>query len=963
MKKPSRELVEAFFKWFHADPHSENEDYYVGTITAENLKKMQRAEFIDFFSQFAKEGGKVQTGGERTSSMLKDTMEKKYDKFRSFVLEPFSENFQVTEWLENIEKFKGFGAGIATIYLHRVDKKRFAIVNEKAKEAVRLFAVQVPSNVPKAYKAIRKTWEQFIQWYPEFDNFYRTDALSHFLIAVDPTWKDKINNNVYEFPCLKSFFELFAETLNLPISNIAQWFSDHDWNEFGHREESLEELQDVLKKRPVDVDTLSKIIQKGYLVGGFAGTHAKVKNFFEQQDAGEIVESLIAPKNGKPTPAQIDKFIETATATAFRTPEGKPAKSEAALLASVLLAAAYPDNFVDFRQGRWNWASDVFDLPGYPTKGTYGEKITWAGQTAKKISKSSFFQRLFSDWEMEPLWIIGALVYLSNKDEQLKECAEKIQKRFNGETKFDFAYPFDNLFFSLKEVKEAFGLLRRGMELLGLGPDDEEDRRISCTLQERGRKCILRVNYCSWAVMAVIRDSNDKLLFEFACRDDLVPEENLRELQEGFAATIEDHVYHLAHIPFETVENYQSAFELSLQAIKKHFARHKATPWRQFHRPELFHAFFDKQARRNLLEKGVPVKPILDMSVPELEENGFAFDIARDAGGLYFPEKIRAAVNSQINAALKTGKHIILIGPPGTGKSKLAKQICLKYLGDRPDKFIFTTATSDWTTYDTIGGLAPDSKVGGEQLAFKQGVFLDCFKNEDSLTPTNRWLIIDEINRADIDKAFGALFSVLAGDRITLPYKIEMERIRVRPQGEDEDFDTISPHEYVMPKDWRIVATMNTFDKTSLYEMSYAFMRRFAFIPVGVPDIPEDGEELKALITEYCSVWKREVFYPYAKEIGTLWRRINDIRTIGPAIIKDMLEYQRSSGDNDWTSALIMYVFPQFEGLTVDKQVEFVKNVDIARLCGDSHDEIIEHAADFFGIEKERFEEKASEKT
>ena len=28
---------------------------------------------------------------------------------------------------------------------------------------------------------------------------------------------------------------------------------------------------------------------------------------------------------------------------------------------------------------------------------------------------------------------------------------------------------------------------------------------------------------------------------------------------------------------------------------------------------------------------------------------------------------------------------------------------------------------------------------------------------------------------------------------------------------------------------------MNTMDKASLYELSYAFMRRFAFIPVGVP--------------------------------------------------------------------------------------------------------------------------------
>ena len=33
-----------------------------------------------------------------------------------------------------------------------------------------------------------------------------------------------------------------------------------------------------------------------------------------------------------------------------------------------------------------------------------------------------------------------------------------------------------------------------------------------------------------------------------------------------------------------------------------------------------------------------------------------------------------------------------------------------------------------------------------------------------------RVLIIDEINRADIDKAFGELFTLLSGNNVDLPY-------------------------------------------------------------------------------------------------------------------------------------------------------------------------------------------------
>jgi MoxR-like ATPase len=35
---------------------------------------------------------------------------------------------------------------------------------------------------------------------------------------------------------------------------------------------------------------------------------------------------------------------------------------------------------------------------------------------------------------------------------------------------------------------------------------------------------------------------------------------------------------------------------------------------------------------------------------------------------------------------------------------------------------------------------------------------------------------------------------------------------------------------------WRLIGTMNTLDKNLLFELSYAFMRRFTFVELGAPD-------------------------------------------------------------------------------------------------------------------------------
>ncbi|WP_135304855.1 AAA family ATPase [Haloarcula amylovorans] len=298
--------------------------------------------------------------------------------------------------------------------------------------------------------------------------------------------------------------------------------------------------------------------------------------------------------------------------------------------------------------------------------------------------------------------------------------------------------------------------------------------------------------------------------------------------------------------------------------------------------------------------------------------------------GLHFEGDRGSELVDQVESALCAGKHVIFTGPPGTGKTEVARRIANQLVATAPQLYTdtqLTTATADWSTFDTVGGYMPDgSDADSDQLEFSPGVVLNRFKSRRPPTQRNEPLIIDELNRADIDKAFGQLFTLLSGQSVQLPYLKDGAEVELQNAADLEGLP--DEHQYVVPASWRLFATMNTYDKTSLYEMSYAFMRRFAFIRVDVPPIPETDNQLNQLMQRYSDVWDNlETTRAQRLAVGHVWRATNtavDQRSIGPAIVEDLLRYLTQRADDmerQLTQAVISFIFPQLEGVPKRREI------------------------------------------
>jgi MoxR-like ATPase len=301
------------------------------------------------------------------------------------------------------------------------------------------------------------------------------------------------------------------------------------------------------------------------------------------------------------------------------------------------------------------------------------------------------------------------------------------------------------------------------------------------------------------------------------------------------------------------------------------------------------------------------------------------------------PEDNRTETYREALAHLIAGRNVVFYGPPGTGKTYTATELASAVCG--PNSYDIETANAEWTNYDIVGGWAPgpdsdghgpnsvadgDAGIDRNNWHAQEGIITtaagQCVESlNDTQTPA--WLIIDELNRANLDQAFGDVFTLL-----------------------DLDYRAKTPLKYAnrsqpLPFAFRLLATQNTYDQAQLFSLGYAFRRRFAFVEVGSELAGQGRHEFDIEIS------------PQSTDVTEqLWRlSAPDLKRRIESMAKERLDYAEQSESTLQNRPDIdpAALFPQFSSTPrIEAALDTVRDRDMALMGEDFVETVLAVAID-----------------
>ena len=259
------------------------------------------------------------------------------------------------------------------------------------------------------------------------------------------------------------------------------------------------------------------------------------------------------------------------------------------------------------------------------------------------------------------------------------------------------------------------------------------------------------------------------------------------------------------------------------------------------------------------------VKPEIDHNIGSIKAN--LKNITNNWNGSFYSEPINSFWNfkgNETNAefsefdALKYKKQIVFYGPPGTSKTHSAKELAKILIRQRyiqlkdvkevlekdfeeefEQRILNLQLHQNYSYEDFIVGM----KIVNNDTKWEKGYLLkliDKINKENEENEKNKnlpyVLILDEINRVDLSRLFGELFSA-----------IEDRRKAVKLSAVDESEENKEFLGLKVPENLYFIGTMNQID-FSLERIDFALRRRFVWYFYGYNE-----NKLRTIINDKCN--------------------------------------------------------------------------------------------------------------
>jgi len=674
-----------------------------------------------------------------------------------------------------------------------------------------------------------------------------------------------------------------GRALGLNDQNVVAGYICHqdDWEEVSNRIETIQSLNEQFNKKEWDFDAIKKVSSKSVLLTGAVSLSINVNTFFKHPEALECLKELLEPES-PPTAELIDNWIIRITGMAFFTKDAKPSKSSAALFTSVMLAARYPDIFVDFRQNRWKSLVDFIGLDDF--QGEYGEKLIYAGQITRAISQTNGYQQNFPAQYTNA--VIGAMAYLiHNREDWFKEIRGTAQMSESDlPVKKQISSPLNQILYGPPGTGKTYKTAKLAVEICDRYADQDRDALMQryTELTEKNR-----IGFVTFHQSYSYEDFVEGIRPVVGSTD---------ESQNSLAYTIEDGIFKQMCAYANKVPSSTQQSELKLDTLDG----------RSFYKISVG-GLYDPQVEDYCFEHGyisLGYGGDIDYSsIPKDKKYSVAWNAIKklmDDNDYKRKNRFPIQVMSLFKAFIDIGDIVIV--SKGMSKAQAIGVVTGNY-EYKPDNI------SGYSHFRKVDWIIKDADIPVEKIQnrkFSQQTLYSL--NEKALNKEflesilcnkeiegeaeNHVLIIDEINRANISKVFGELITLLemdkrAGAKNALSVKL--------PYSRDS---------FAIPDNLFVIGTMNTADR-SIALLDTALRRRFEFKELmpdyDLPELDQEideihlGKLLKTINDRIEYYFDREHTIGHAYLIG-----INDFSQLKSTLLNKIIPLLQEYFYEDW---------------------------------------------------------------